>query len=189
MKTKGCVNISVAVVCASLTACGASVKQEPGNAPSSLPASVRASASASPSNAPLTGSIGSTFQVTDDSNNVYTITLTKVIDPAHGSDQFNSPDNGMRFVAAVFTLTGKSGTATDDANSNAVITGDNSQQYQPDFNTIAGYTNFDDGQFHLTPGQSVTGAVNFQVPTGISVRNIQWSPMLGQDTATWKVGK
>ena len=30
------------------------------------------------------------------------VTLTQVIDPAQGADQFTTPDNGNRFVGAVF---------------------------------------------------------------------------------------
>jgi hypothetical protein len=33
-----------------------------------------------------------------------TVTLTKVIDPAQGADQFTTPGNGNRFVGAIFTI-------------------------------------------------------------------------------------
>ena len=106
------------------------------------------------------------------------MTLQKVIDPASGSDQFNQPDNGTRFVAAVFQITGVSGTATDDSDSDASLTGTNQQVYQPNFNS---------GDFNVTPGQSETGAVTFQVPAAVSVANIQWTIGISNSTATWNV--
>jgi hypothetical protein len=145
-------------------------------------------ASASQAAAPSTASIGGTFKVTDSSGNVYDVTLLKVIDPAQGSDDFNQPDNGNRFVAAVFRLTGVSGTSSDDSNSDASLTGGNQQVYQPDFDSIAAYTNFNDGDFNVIPGQSETGAVTFQVPDSVNVSNIQWTVGFDSSTATWNVG-
>jgi hypothetical protein len=52
----------------------------------------------------------------------------------------------------VFRLKGVSGTFSDDANNDATVIGANGQSYTADFNNIAGYTNFNDGQFNLPPG-------------------------------------
>jgi hypothetical protein len=79
---------------------------------------------------------------------------------ATGSDEFNQPDNGTRFVAAVFQITGVSGTATHDSNSDASLTGSNQQVYQANFNIIAGYTDFNSDDLNVTPGQSESGAVS-----------------------------
>jgi hypothetical protein len=146
-----------------------------------------AASSSSPTSAPLTASVGGSFKITDSSGNVYDVTLVRVIDPAQGSDQFNTPDNGNRFVAAVFRVTGVSGTASDDSNNDASLTGVNQQVYQADFDSIAGYTNFNGGDYNVTPGQSETGAVTFQVPTNVKVLNIQWTSGLSSSTVTWTV--
>jgi hypothetical protein len=156
-------------------------------APAAATSAPAASSPAPTPSAPLTATVGSTFKVTDSSGNVYNVTLQKIIDPAAGSDQFNQPDNGTRFVAAVFQVTGVSGTATDDTNSDASLTGSNQQVYEPNFNTIAGYTNFNGGDFNVTPGQSETGAVTFQVPSGVNVANIQWTVGFSNSTATWNM--
>ena len=60
---------------------------------------------------------------------------------------------------------------------------------QSDFSTVAGCTDFNSGQYQLTPGQSSTGCVVFQVPTGVSVKKIEWSPSGGllSDFGTWNV--
>jgi hypothetical protein len=135
--------------------------------------------------APLTGPPGTVYQVTDSSGNVMSVTLTKVIDPAQGADQFSTPNNGFRFVGVVFTLKGVSGTFSDDANSDAAVVGANGQSYTADFNSIAGYTNFNNGEFNLTPGQTSVGAVTFQVPVGVKVASVQWGGQFGSSVATW----
>ena len=60
-----------------------------------------ASPSPSPSNS-LSSPVGTIYTVTDQSGNKMSVTLTQVIDPAQGADQFTTPDNGNRFVGAVF---------------------------------------------------------------------------------------
>ena len=113
----------------------------------------------------------------------------QVIDPAQGTDEFNQPDNGKRFVSAVLTITGVSGTAQDDANNDATLNGSDHQVYQPDFDSIAGYTNFNSGDFSVSPGTSQIGAVTFQVPDGVTVTSVVWanSSGFGGGTATWTI--
>jgi hypothetical protein len=117
------------------------------------------------------------------------VVLIKVIDPAQGADQYTTPNNGDRFVGAVFTLVGVSGTFSDDANNNATLVGSNGQGYTADFDSIAGVTNFNDGSYNLTPGVRSVGAVTFQVPAGVSVSAIQWSGSggFGGAPAMWTV--
>ena len=50
------------------------------------------------------GKIGSSYDVHDINGDKYRVILVKVIDPAQGTDQNIIPDNGKRFVAAVFTI-------------------------------------------------------------------------------------
>jgi hypothetical protein len=113
------------------------------------------------------------------------VKLTHVIDPAKGANEFDTPDNGKRFVGAKFKIRGVSGSFSDDANSEAVVVGSNGQSYQPDFSDIAGCTNFNDGEFDVTPGTSSIGCVVFQVPERIKVASIQWGGSFGGTPATW----
>jgi hypothetical protein len=117
--------------------------------------------------------VGTVYKVYDSHGNVMTVKLTNVIDPAQGVDQSSTPNNGFRLVGAVFTLSGVSGTFSDDANSNATIVGSNGLSYTASANSIAGVTNFNN--YILTPGVHSVGAVTFQIPTGIKVSAIQWS--------------
>lgn len=117
------------------------------------------------------------------------VTLTKVIDPAQGADQFTTPDPGKRFVATEFTITNNSSTGySNDANSNATLIGTDNQSYTPDFNSVSECTNFNGGVYTLASGESSTGCVVFQVPTGVSPAKVQFSSsILGNNAGEWLV--
>jgi hypothetical protein len=121
--------------------------------------------------------LGATLSFQDTRGDPYTVQLVKLIDPAKGADELTTPDPGHRFVAAVFkiTNTGKR-RISDDANSNASITGSNGQTFLSDPDTVAECTNFTSGTYQLAPGQSLSGCVVFQPPRGIDVSQVDWSP-------------
>jgi hypothetical protein len=126
------------------------------------------------------GVVGASFSLDDGTGNGYQVTLVKVIDPARGANQVSTPDSGKRFVGLVFRIKGLAGRPQgEDANNDAVLVGANGQDYPADLNRIAGYANFDDGVIHVTPGETVTGAVAFQVPNGVAVSTVQWTALSG----------
>jgi hypothetical protein len=112
-----------------------------------------AKAAPSPPNS-LSGPVGTVYTVTGQSGDTMTVTLTKVIDPAQGADQFTTPGNGNPFAGAIFTITGISGTLSDDANNDATLVGSNGQTHTADFGSIAGYTNFNSGEDHVGAGRT-----------------------------------
>ena len=166
-----------------------------GGGVSTTPSGTGATAKSAGSPSPTTtrsaapAAIGSYFDVQDASGNTYRVTLDKIIDPAQGADQYTTPDNGKRFVGAVFTILAVNGSpSNEDANSDAAIVGSNGQTYTADFNNIAGYTNFNSGQINVAQGEKTTGAVTFQVPTGVKVSKVQWTPAGGLgDTVQWSM--
>lgn len=165
-----------------------------GGGVSTTPSGTSAAPKNSPSSAPAThqattAGIGSYFDVQDSSGDSYRVTLVKVIDPAQGADQFTTPNNGNRFIGAVFTIKALTGSPRDeDANSDAALVGSNGQTYTPDFDNIAGYTNFNNGDITVAQGDTATGAVTFQVPIGVMVSKIQWSESGGfGSTVQWNV--
>jgi hypothetical protein len=133
------------------------------------------------------GRIGSSFELRDGNGNLYRVTLTKVIDPAKGENQFTVPDAGKRFVGLVFRVKALTGSPQDeDANNDAVIIGSNGQNYSADFEGIAGYTNFDHGAIHVSKGETVTGSVTFQLPENVKVSTVQWTALSGfGSTVEW----
>ena len=149
-------------------------------------------ASGGPASAPPVppGKLGSSFDVKDGSGNTYQITLARVIDPAKGANQVSSPDSGKRFVGLVFRIKALSGSPqNEDANNDAALIGGNGQTYSADFDGIAGYTNFDTGVIHVAQGDTVTGAVTFRVPDGVTVSKVQWNTLSGfGSTVEWKLG-
>jgi hypothetical protein len=144
--------------------------------------------SPSPSNS-LSGPVRTVYYVTDPTGNKMSVTLTKVIDPAQGADQFTTPTSGSRFVGAVFTITGISGTLSADANHEATLIGSNGQTYTADSHSIAGYTNFSNGEYSVSAAEKAVGAVTFQVPLTVKVAKIEWSANggLGGGPAEWLV--
>jgi len=136
--------------------------------------------------------IGSSFDVQDGSGDTYQVPLVKVVDPAQGAaGSYDTPDSGTRFVGAVFRITGVSGSPKgDDADNDAALVGSNGRTYTCDFNDIAGYGDFNDGEIQAAQGGTTTGAVSFQVPDGVQVTGVQWSPGNGFGTTVqWASGR
>jgi len=130
-----------------------------------------------PAATPALARIGSTLSFEDSTGNPYSVRLIKTIDPARGADQYTRPIPGTRFVAAVFTIT-DTGThkISDDANSNASVTGSNDESFLSEPDSLADCTNFNGGTYQLAPHQSQTGCVAFQIPNGVTMSTVEWSP-------------
>ncbi len=75
----------------------------------------------------------------------------------------------------MFTIQGITGSSSDDANNDATLIGSNGQTYTADFNAIAGYTNFNNGDYTVSAGENSVGAVTFQVPVAVTVTKIERS--------------
>jgi hypothetical protein len=136
------------------------------------------------------GRIGSSFELKDGSGYLYQVTLTKVIDPAKGENQFTVPDAGQRFVGLIFRVKALTGSPRDeDANNDAVIVASNGQKYSADFDGIAGYANFDHGAIRVSTGQTVTGSVTFQLPEEVKVSSVQWTALSGFGSAVEWTGR
>ena len=88
-----------------------------------------------------------------------------------------SGDQPPAWPSTIKALTGSP--QNEDAHNDAVLVGGNEQNYSADFAGIAGYTNFDSGTIHVAQGDTVTGAVTFQVPDGVAVSKVQWSALNG----------
>ncbi len=134
------------------------------------------------------GTIGTTLDVENYTGDTLAVTMTRIIDPATGADEFNTPNMGDRFVAVDMSLENLSAaTITDYANSDAAVIGTDSQAYTADLDSVAECTNFSSGVFTLLPGNSENGCVVFQLPVGIGVKAIQFTIGIGaSDIVQWK---
>jgi hypothetical protein len=157
----------------------------------SHPPSAPAAPAAAPATPPTSGPLRTTFTVTGTADNgspeSYDVTLKQVLDPAGPDNEFDAAPSGDRLVGAEVTVTGVAGTSADDVNSDIAAIGSNGEVYQPEFGGLAAGTNFNAGQWTVTPGQSETGWAAFQVPDGVSITSFQWSPFLSNAVATWTV--
>jgi len=106
--------------------------------------------------------------------------------PAQPGNSSDAADRGKHLVGAEFKLTGISGSAQDDANSDAAIQGPDSQLYPPVFSGLAAGTNFSNGDFSLTPGSTEVGWVTFELPDGVKVAQVQWNAG-GGSPVTWVI--
>ncbi|MCU1488616.1 MAG: hypothetical protein JWM85_21 [Acidimicrobiaceae bacterium] len=133
------------------------------------------------------GPIGTTLDVHDLSKNVLAVTVTQVIDPASGVDQYTTPNSGDRFVAVDMNLANQSqATISDDANSDTTVIGTDNQAYTADFNSVSQCTNFSNGEFTMLQGGAESGCVVFQLPNGVNVKAVQFSfDSTFLDTAQW----
>ena len=114
--------------------------------------------------------------------------LTGVIDPAQPGNQYLTPDAGKRFVAVEVTITGNPlGNDANDANDNLSVVGTDKQVYSPSFYSVSECTDFDNGEYTVTKGQSEAGCVTFQIPTGVYIHQVKYNPNAGFSTneAVW----
>jgi hypothetical protein len=140
---------------------------------SSVAAATAATASAAQPTGP--GVVGSYFNVQDGSGDTYQVTLVRVIDPGQNANQFATPVRGSRLVGIVFRITALTGSPQgEDADNDCTVLGNDGKIYSAVFDSIVGYSNFEVGVIHVAQGDTVTGAVTFQLPQYIKVVTIRW---------------
>jgi len=133
--------------------------------------------------------VGDLLSLPGQSGATAAVTLVAVTDPAQADVQPFQPAAGKRFVSATFTILDTGPAITGDANNDATLIGSDGQTYTADFDTLAGCTNFAHGVYQLGHGESSTGCVAFQVPIGVTVSKVKYSPDSGfsGDFGEWLV--
>jgi hypothetical protein len=143
---------------------------------------------------PNTGLVGDTFTITTTDNQdkpvAYTVKLTKIDMHAMLSMGGTLDQAGDHMVAVRFTITGKTGTATDDALLDAVVIGTTTDTYEASLGSVQNGNAFNAGEWDVSPGQVESGWVPFELPAGASVGSVRWEPNagMGGTSATWRVG-
>lgn len=134
------------------------------------------------------GQVGDKFTVTS-GDTKYDVTLLSVDQQAQPESEFASARPGHHLAAAQFRVTAI--TSTDEnSNTNTTVTGSNEQAYNPSLTAaVAAGTNFASGQIRLEPGSSLVGWVPFELPDGVRINKVRWTPSAGFGThsAEWLV--
>jgi hypothetical protein len=133
------------------------------------------------------GPLQTTADVVNFSGNPLAVTMTQIVDPATGANQFDTPNPGYRFLAVEMTVQNAgNATISDDANNDVTVIGTDSQAYVADFDSVSECTNFSFGEYTLLAGNSESGCVVYQLPTGVNVKAIQFAfGGNNADTAQW----
>jgi len=127
--------------------------------------------STGPSTGPATAPLGATLDV-DDGNLAVT---ASVMDPVTADNEFETPKAGERFVAVRLALRDQGAAWIEsDANVDATLVGANEQAYTFAFAESAGCTNFSSGDYSLAPGGEEVGCVVYELPEGVSVRDVRF---------------
>ena len=132
---------------------------------------------------------------TDEPGVRYQVAALNVRDPARAAPGvFGAVPTGPqeRLIGVQYRITAVAGSVNENANECAAVLGSNEQVYpalSQQANTITAGTNFDKGKVTLGQGGSETGWVAFQVPDGVKVTSVMWTPNDGSDgnQAPWSV--
>lgn len=114
-----------------------------------------------------------------------TVQLTRIVDPATGDNNFLK--SGDRYLATEFRV---SDPATQPVGiwtfeEFTTVVGSDGQTYAAEpVETVSECTSFHDGPFQIVSDQSVTECVVFQIPTGVSAREVQVTD--GNERGIWR---
>jgi hypothetical protein len=125
----------------------------------------------------------------NDSGEQMSVTVTKVITSAKGSDDFSQAPAGDRLFAVQFRLRDTGSAAYSDAPSNgAAVTDSKGQSYQSGFETVTGCPAFPDTE-NIAPGATGLGCVAFEVPKAAVITQVQFTldSGFGPQTGEWDV--
>ena len=153
------------------------------------PAQSPSAAPASPSPAQQQQAhVGDQFTVALENGTKYQMTLLRVDQQASPANEFEAAEPGHHLAAAQFRVTATA-SVDENANNNATATGSDEQAYTPSLASVAEGTNFANGQIRLQPGGSLIGWVTFELPDGVRITMVQWTPASGfsAQAAEWLV--
>lgn len=131
--------------------------------------------------------MGDTLAVTH-GHSKYDVTLVSVVEPARPLSEYLGPPAGHHLAAAQFRIT-----AVTEVNENSTLSasaiGSDEHAYTASLMEAAEGTNFAHGSVRLQPGASIAGWVPFEVPEGVRLSKVRWSPGagLGSKPAEWVV--
>ena len=166
-----------------LAACGSSQTVVTSGSTGSTAAGATTTAAAAVTTTSAPATIGSTLQLPDLSGGKVGVTVTGIVDPASGADQYTTPDPGKKFVAVEISIKNVGTTSGQPSPDNDVTVLDNTNaSYSVDFNSVSECQSFN--TVSLTPGSTVTGCEVFQIPTANTIAKVQYTPSAGFSNTT-----
>jgi hypothetical protein len=132
--------------------------------------------------------VGAQFTVALENGTKYQMILLRVYQQVSPANEFEAAEPGHHLAAAQFRVTATT-SVDENANNNATASGSDEQAYTPSLASVAEGTNFANGQIRLPPGGSLIGWVTFELPDGVRITKVQWTPASGfsAQAAEWLV--
>jgi hypothetical protein len=125
------------------------------------------------------GHVGATLDLKTQKGNLFSVTLTKIVDPAQYTGTAATVA-AERFVGLSFTIDNTSGSAiTPDAVKDAVVVVEGGQIYSDVNFTLSDCPALPRGHLNIAPGSSSTGCVAFEIPMTASITEVQFEPAAG----------
>lgn len=148
-----------------------------------------AAASATASSAPKKAHLGDTIDISDQKTKL-AVTLVKIVDPAKGSDEFTVPDAGKHFVALQVRVINKGAAVySDDPAADVKAKNAAGESMSIAFATTTAGADMPNS-VDLAPGDTALGFVDFQVPDGQRIAQVQYAVISfrGDNVAQWTIG-
>ncbi|ACU71809.1 hypothetical protein Caci_2900 [Catenulispora acidiphila DSM 44928] len=148
-----------------------------------------AAATSSTSAAPKKAGLGDTVKISG-RNAKLAVTLVKIVDPAKGSDEFTVPDAGKHFVALQVRVVNQgSGVYSDDPQADVTVKNAAGETMSIAFATTTAGADMP-SSVNLTAGDTALGFVDFQVPDGQKITQVQYAltSLGGDNVAQWTIG-
>jgi hypothetical protein len=133
--------------------------------------------------------VGAALNLKDQKGNAETVTLVKVVNPATGKDEFNTPTAGNKFVGVQLSIKNASAAAiSPNILAEVTLIDSANQSYNPDFSSLSNCQEFATA-LSIAPGDTATGCVAFQVPTAATPAKVQYTPSSGfaDGTGQWLI--
>ena len=174
---------------AALGACSsAKVNTTPANSAAAA-ATTHAAAPTSASTAPKKAHLGDTIEISGRDTKL-AVTLVKIVDPAKGSDEFTVPGAGKHFVAVQIRIANQGDSVySDDPQADVQVKNAAGETMSIVFATTTAGADMP-SSVDLTPGDTALGFVDFEVPDGQKITQVQYAlvSLGGNHVAQWMLG-
>lgn len=181
--TGACAVIALTTMGASSCDPGTTVNQPSTPAPSTAPSAAASAAAAA-------AHVGATLTLNGSSGEKLQVTLVKMVDPAHPTNQFVAPPAGMREVAVELRFKNVGSAAySESLLLDATVLDAASRSYSVDISgdTTAG-PGFPSDLVSIAAAESADGFLTFRVPTATPVTQVKLSASaFGGDKGEWLV--